>query len=188
MHITYEVRKSMTSMNLNANNNRGLTVVDLLEQRIQSLRAEEKAIVNVCAHLTHFLRVNALNPINDDIFEYLEHFLREERTKKAAGTMNDNVIAGLEQLLADYQFENKLIEAGLKSDTGGIEKPMELQQILLQVNRLYHLPITGAKIEQQVKQLTRVEDRFNRDREQTVPLPRIALFSQMMCKLRSMVH
>ena len=188
MHITYEVRKSMTSMTLNANNNRELTAVDLIEQRIQSLRAEEKAIVDVCAHLTHFLRVNALNPINDDIFEYLEHFLREERAKKAAGTANGNVIVGLEQLLADYQRENKLIEAALKSTTAEIGQSMELQQIFMQVNRLYRLPITGAKIEQQVKQLTRVEDRFNQDREQTVPLPRLAIFSQLMCKLRSIVH
>lgn len=187
MHITYEVRKSMASMDLNANNYRGLTADDLTEQRIQSLRAEEKAIINVCAQLTHFLRVNALNPINDDIFEYLEHFLREERAKKAAGTANDTVIAGLQQLLADYQRENKLIEAALKSDTAAAGRPMELEQILLQVKCLYHLPITGAKIEQQVKQLNRVEDRFNRDREQTVQLPTMTIFSPTMRQLRSIV-
>jgi hypothetical protein len=187
MHITYEVRKSMTSLNLNTNNNGGLTAIELIEQRIRSLQAEERAIVKVCALLTNFLRVNALNPINDDIFEYLEHFLREERTKKAAGVSNDAVIAGLEQLLVDYQRENMLMQAAIKSDTAGMTNPTELHDIISQVNRLFRLPISGAKIEQQVKQLIRVEDRFKRDREQTVELPKTALFSQMMQKLRSLV-
>ena len=187
MHVTYEIRKFMTTVDLRANRNPGRAAVVLIEKYITDLQEEEKAIVQVCASLSHFLRVNALNPINDDIFEYLEHFLREERMKRAAGATNESVVAGLEQLLVDYQCENKLIDAVMKIDAGEIGKPPTLQAIRLQVTRLYRLPINGMRIEEQVKQLIHVENRFHRDREQTVDLPMRASFSLMMRKLRAIV-
>ncbi|CAF3752607.1 unnamed protein product [Rotaria sp. Silwood1] len=81
MHITYEVRKFITNIEMN-NKNRTQSPIDGIEQRIKDLNVEQEVIIKVCTQLTQFLRVSALNSVNDDILEYIEHLIQEEKTKK----------------------------------------------------------------------------------------------------------
>ncbi|CAF4788215.1 unnamed protein product [Rotaria sp. Silwood1] len=65
MHITYEVRKFITNIEMN-NKNRTQSPIDGIEQRIKDLNVEQEVIIKVCTQLTQFLRVSTLYrlPIN----------------------------------------------------------------------------------------------------------------------------
>ncbi len=168
--------------------------IETIEKRIKDLKEEQEAIIKVCTQLTQFLRANALNPVNDDILEYIQHFIREEQTKKNAGVQNDGVIEGLKKLLVDYKNEMEILQQGLKmsqtslatnsSNQTNIVKP---EEIFILVGTLYRLPINGAKIRAQVDELKNVQHRFSRNREQTVNLPTEADASSVMADLRQIL-
>jgi len=180
----------MSNIKMNTNNN-VQSPVEMIEQRIKDLKAEQEAIIKVCTQLTQFLRVNSLNPVNDDIIEYIQHFIREEKTKKNAGVQNDGVIAGLENLLADYKQEMAIVQKGMRiSQTSLSTNPsdsnsaVKAEDILALVGSLYRLPINGDKIRAQVDELKRVQHKFSRNREQTVSLPPEAASSSVMADLK----
>lgn len=75
----------------------------VVDQRLQSLQAEKDAILGVCSKLAYFIRTNSINPVNDDIVEYIQHFIREEKQKGNSGAKNDEIIMGLEKLEEDYR-------------------------------------------------------------------------------------
>ncbi|CAF1121731.1 unnamed protein product [Rotaria sordida] len=193
MHITYEVRKFITNIEMNSKN-KIQSPIDGIEQRIKDLKTEQEAIIKVCTQLTQFLRANALNPINDDILEYIEHFIREEKTKKSAGVQNDDVIAGLEKLLVDYKHEIDILQQAMKmtsttisnnlSDSTDIIKP---EQIFLLVGSLYRLPINGDKIREQVEGLKCMQSKFTQNREYVVNLPVEADSSSVMADLKNIL-
>ncbi len=190
MHITYEFRKFLSNIKMNTNDN-VQSPVEMIEQRIKDLKAEQEAIIKVCTQLTQFLRVNALNPVNDDIIEYIQHFIREEKTKKNAGVQNDGVIAGLENLLADYKQEMDIVQKGMRISQTTLSKNssdsnnvIQAEDIFTLVGSLYRLPINGDKIRAQVDELKRVQHKFSRNREQTVSLPPEAASSSVMADLK----
>jgi uncharacterized protein YgbK (DUF1537 family) len=184
--VTYEFRKFQVQVNLKTSS-KVQSPVEAINQRIKDLKAEQEAIIKVCTQLTQFLRVNALNPVNDDIIEYIQHFIREEQTKKAAGAQNEGVIEGLEKLLADYRQEMKIVQQGMRiAQTPLASDPastMTSEDIFLLVGTLYRLPINGAKIRAQVDEIKRVQQRFSRNREQIVNLPIQAATSSVMIEL-----
>ncbi|CAF3931693.1 unnamed protein product [Rotaria sp. Silwood1] len=98
MHITYEVRKFITNIEMN-NKNRTQSPIDGIEQRIKDLNVEQEVIIKVCTQLTQFLRVSALN---------------SKKKQKSAGIQNDSVIVGLEKLLADYKHEMDILQQVMK--------------------------------------------------------------------------
>jgi hypothetical protein len=180
----------MSNFKMDTNNN-VQSPVEMIEQRIKDLKAEQEAIIKVCTQLTQFLRVNSLNPVNDDIIEYIQHFIREERTKKNAGVQNDGVIAGLENLLVDYKQEMDIVQKGMRiSQTSLSTNPsdsnsaVKAEDIFILVGSLYRLPINGVKIRAQVDELKRVQHKFSRNREQTVSLPAEAASSSVMADLK----
>jgi hypothetical protein len=189
MHITYEFQKFMTDVNISTSNN-SQWVIAAIEKHIKDLKTEEEAIVKVCTQLTQFLRANALNPVNDDILDYIQHFIREEQLKKSAGAQNDGVITGLQNLLANYRHEMNILQQTMKisqislttnsSDSTNI---VQTEDIFLLVGTLYRLPINGAKIRAQVDELKRVQQKFSQNREQTVNLPTEANSSSVMADL-----
>ncbi len=189
MHITYEFQKFMTDVNISTSNN-SQSVIAAIEKHIKDLKTEEEAIVKVCTQLTQFLRANALNPLNDDILDYIQHFIREEQLKKSAGAQNDGVITGLQNLLANYRHEMNILQQTMKisqislttnsSDSTNI---VQTEDIFLLVGTLYRLPINGAKIRAQVDELKRVQQKFSQNREQTVNLPTEANSSSVMADL-----
>jgi hypothetical protein len=180
----------MSNFKMDTNNN-VQSPVEMIEQRIKDLKAEQEAIIEVCTKLTQFLRVNALNPVNDDIIEYIQHFIREEKTKKNAGVQNDGVIAGLENLLADYKQEMDIVQKGMRINQTTLTKNssdssnvIQAEDIFALVGSLYRLPINGDKIRAQVDELKRVQHKFSRNREKTVSLPPEAASSSVMADLK----
>lgn len=189
MHITYEFQKFLANINMNTGNNSQSTI-DAIEKRIKDLKEEEQAIIKVCTQLTQFLRANALNPVNDDILDYIQHFIREEQIKKNAGTQNQGVIDGLNKLLEDYTQEMKILQQTLQlSQTSLTVDPanpadvVKQEEIFRLVGTLYRLPINGPKIRAQVDELKNVQRKFSRNREQTVNLPDEAESSSIMVDL-----
>jgi hypothetical protein len=192
-HITYEFQKFMTNINISASNN-SQSPLDAIEKHIKDLTDEQEKITKVCAQLTQFLQANALNPVNDDILEYIQHFIREEQLKKNAGAQNDGVIDGLKKLSDDYRREMNILQQAVKLNqtslaTDSLEqaKILRPEEIFLLVGTLYHLPINGAKIRAQVDELKSVQQKFNRNREQTVNLPTEANSSSVMGDLKQIL-
>ncbi len=81
-----------------SSNNNSQSPIEGIGKRIKDLKEEQEAIIKVYTQLTEFVRANALNPVNDDILEYIQHFIREEQIKKNSVAQNDGVIAGLNKL------------------------------------------------------------------------------------------
>jgi hypothetical protein len=187
MHITYEFRKFMTNIDMNSSNN-AQTPLQAIDQRIKDLKAEEEEIIKVCTQLTQFLRANALNPVNDDILEYIQHFIREEQIKRSSGAQNDAVIDGLKKLLADYTREMSILQKAMEitqaTNPSDLTNAITYDEIFLLVGKLYRLPINGAKIREQIEQIKIVQQKFSRNREQTVNLPLEADSSSVMADLR----
>jgi hypothetical protein len=180
----------MTNVNIGTSNN-SQSLIDAIEKHIKDLKAEEEAIMKVCAQLTQFLSVNALSPLNDDILEYIQHFIREEQLKKNAGAQNDAVIVGLQSLLANYRREmnilqqsKKISQISLTTNSSNLTNGVQPEDIFILVGTLYRLPINGAKIRAQVDELKRVQQKFNQNREQTVNLPIEADSSSVMIDLQ----
>ncbi|CAF2766525.1 unnamed protein product [Rotaria sp. Silwood2] len=193
MHITYEVRKFITNIVMNSKNITQ-SPIDGIDQRIKNLKEEQEAIIKVCTQLTQFLRVNALNPVNDDILEYIEHFIREEKTKKNAGVQNDDVIAGLEKLLVDYKNEMNILQQAMKitsttisNNSSNSTDVIKSEQIFLLVGSLYRLPINGAKIREQIEGLKNIQSKFSKNREHVVNLPIEANSSSVMTDLKNIL-
>ncbi|CAF1229005.1 unnamed protein product [Rotaria sordida] len=170
IHITYEVRKFITNIEMNSKN-KTQSPIDEIKQRIKDLEVEQEAIIKVCTQLTQFLRANALNP--------------------SAGVQNDDVITGLEKLLVDYKHEMDILQQAMKinsttisnssSESTDVIKP---EQIFLLVSSLYRLPINGAKIREQVEGLKCIQSKFTQNREHVVQLLVEADSSSVMIDLK----
>jgi hypothetical protein len=129
--------------------------------------------------------------VNDDILEYIQHFIREEQIKKNAGANNQSVIDGLKKLLNDYRYEMEILQLGLKmnqtslaTNSSNQTNIVQPEEIFLLVGKLYRLPINGAKIRAQIDELKMVQQKFNRNREQIVGLPIEAESSSVMEDLK----
>lgn len=193
MHITYEFQRFTTNVNMGSEKSTQ-SQLDAVENRIKALTNEQEQIKKVCAQLSQFLQTNALNPVNDDIIQYIEHFIREEQIKKSAGAQNDDVIAGLQNLLNDYRDEMNVFQEGLRmgqmslsNSTTNLTAIGQPEDMFLLVGTLYRLPINGPKIRAQVDELKQVQQKFSHNREQTVDLPMKAFSSATMTDLKSIL-
>jgi hypothetical protein len=182
MHITYELRKFICKIPIN-----GITVVD---ERLKSLKDEKDAILGVCSKLAHFIRMNSINPVNDDILEYIQHFIREEKQKRNSGAKNDEIINGLEKLEGDYRKEIESIQQLMKTtqdNSLNSNSAVTPGKIFDLVRDLYHLPLYGKKIRAQVEQVKLVQQNARRDREHIVKLSATAESSPIMVELRKVL-
>ena len=180
----------MINMNMSDANNTE-SALGAIEKRIADLRNEQEQLTKVCAHLTQFLRANSLNPINDDVVEYTELFIKEEKIKRNNGAQNENIIDGLQKLLEDYRHEMiisqqavQMSQMSLTSNTSTVCSITQLQDIFALVESLYRLPINGAKIRAQVDESKNLQQKFTRDREQMVDSPVLASCSNVMSDLK----
>ncbi|CAF4030182.1 unnamed protein product [Rotaria sp. Silwood1] len=163
---------------------------DVIEQRIKKLTDEKNTILAVCSKLAHFLQSNSLNPVNDDIMDYIQHFIREERTKNSNGAQNNDIIDGLEKLVIDYRNEIDLLQSLIKTNETNPSKLTSIiqsKEIFDHVRTLYQLPIYGVKIRQQVEQVKHVQLRARGDREHIIELPATAETSITMIGLRKIL-
>jgi deoxyxylulose-5-phosphate synthase len=120
-------------------------------------------------------------PINNDILEYLRHFIREEQMKK-----NNDVVQGLEKMMKDYQEEMDLFKETIKNDkdssnSRGVLQP---QDIFPLVGSLYRLPINGKTIREQVQGLKIAQENISAKRDIFVELPAKANSSKVMLQFK----
>ena len=179
MHITYELRKFITKVTVNSN-----VVID---ERLQSLKAEKEAILDVCGKLAYFIRTNSINPANDDILEYIQHFIREEKQKRNNGAQNDDIINGLEGLEKEYRHELDAIKQMMQANGTNSNCLLSIGEVFDRVRDLYHLPLYGKQIRTQIEQMKKMQEHGRRNREQQVQLLNKAQSSPVMIELKKVL-
>ncbi|CAF5219200.1 unnamed protein product, partial [Rotaria magnacalcarata] len=96
--------------------------------------------------------MSSINPINEDIVEYINHFIREEKEKGIAGDKNEEIIHRLESLITEYRAAFDLINSNVINETDRSYTPT-IDEIFTCKLQLFELPITGKYIEDQVESL-----------------------------------
>jgi hypothetical protein len=188
MHVTYEFKKDLSYITIDdqQSSSSSETIISCIDQRIGQLKEEQKIIRHICAQLTLFLRVNSINPTNEDVIEYINHFIREEKQKQNAGDHNKKVIRGLENMIKEYQNEMKLLNSNNDRETNKNDVPT-VEEVFLLKMQLCELPITGKYIEEQIESLNLHQTNMIEQREEHVNLPREARFSANMRQLEQVV-
>jgi GTPase SAR1 family protein len=194
MHITYRYERNLTYVELDNSNSKQTpqSIMSLIDNRISELRKEEAAIRHICVKLSQFLQANSITPFNDDMIEYMRHFINEEKQKQRAGTDNTEVILGLEQMLKDYTDEVNLYTKSISSQatsmsSDNFDNAKQIDEIYTLVRQLYELPINGKLIEDQVTQMNRGREQAATLDEQYVDLPTAANSPRILLDLKDIV-
>ncbi|CAF0924789.1 unnamed protein product [Rotaria sp. Silwood1] len=188
MHVTYEFKKQLTYLEVDDKQSSisSKRILERIDERISHLQQEEEIIRHICAKLTLFLRVNSINPTNEDIIEYINHFIQEEKEKQNAGDNNEQIIIGLQNLIKDYQDEINLLKFNLDNQANTNDAPT-IEEIFFFKCQLFELPITGKYIKAQVESLNLNQMNMIEQREQFVDLPLDAKFSETMKALEEVL-
>jgi len=194
MHITYRYERNITYVELDNSNSKQTpqSIMSLIDNRISELRKEEAAIRHICVKLSQFLKANSITPFNDDMTEYMRHFINEEKQKQRAGTDNTEVIRGLEQMLKDYTDEVNLYTKSISSQatsmsSDNFDNAKQIDEIYTLVQKLYELPINGKLIEEQVTQMNRGREQAATLDEQYVDLPTASNSPRILLNLKEIV-
>lgn len=190
MHITYRYEHSLTHVPLDDSEETRTptSITVLIDKRIADLRKEETAIRKTCVKLTLFLKANAITPFNDDMLEYLNHFIREEKQKQGEGKNNDEIIRGLEKMVADYTTEVNLFVDNMASTRDKLDNTVEIEQIFTLVEQLYQLPINGKFIKDQITKMNAGRAQAATTEEHHVTLPGEAQAPQILRDLRETIN
>ena len=178
-HITYEYDTNRTHLSANSNPQSFLQIID---KRIDDLRSEQTQIQDAYKKLIEFLHTSSLIPVNNDVAEYLQYFIREEQMKKDAGTQNQAVINGLEKIRSDFISETEQLKKAIdeQKKAGGPREVIEPEKIFDLVDAIYALPITGRQIKEQVEGIKLGKEDYDTKREIQVKLPNKAAQSKVM--------
>ncbi|CAF2630171.1 unnamed protein product [Rotaria sp. Silwood2] len=181
-HITYEYVTKLTRLNESSS-------LSDINQRLSDLRFEKAEIENVYKKLAKFLHANSILPLNDDILEYLKHFIQEEQMKRNSGDQNNDIIHNLEQIMKNYEEDINLFKEAIKNDKDpsnrkDVLKPNEIFSL---VGTLYRLPINGSQIREQVNGLKLTQENLSTKREIIVRLPAKANSSKVMLQFQQII-
>lgn len=159
----------------------GKFTLEEINRRIDDLRNEKLQIEDIYKKLVKFLHAHAILPLNDDIIEYLKHFIREEQMKR-----NQTVVQGLEKTMENYRQEIQMFKETLANlqDTSSVKSILKPEEIFPLVETLYRLPINGAKIREQVHGLRITQGNMCADREVFIQLPEKAQESKIMSEFQ----
>lgn len=163
-------------------------VMSLIDQRIAALWKEGTSIRRICKELSGFLKANAIAPINDDLTEYLRHFVQEEKQKRSMKGGNDAVIRNLEQMIEEHTSTMALYnETSRQDNTLNLTTPNEIETIFELVKELYSLPINGKFIREQVEGIEKGQCLDVESQEVIVDMQRIHQTSQIFSHLRRLL-
>ncbi|CAF1153081.1 unnamed protein product, partial [Rotaria magnacalcarata] len=179
-HITYEYETNIVRLD-------GSCSLADIDKRISDLRDEKTKIEDIYKKLAKFLHANSILPLNDDILEYLRHFIREEQIKKNSDSQNNDVIQGLEEMMKSYEQEMELFKRTIHSekDRSSSKDVLKSDEIFSLVETLYNLPINGQNIREQVKVLIINQKKLISKREVLVKLPAKADSSTLMRQFKN---
>ncbi len=191
-HITYECDTRLTDVGSNTTSNtttnKELSLGEI-DRRLTDLRNEKRQIEEVYKKLARFLHANSILPINDDFLDYLQYFIREEQMKQNSGAHNEELIASLEKMMADYKDDMELFKKTLQDQRDKEEETEVLkpEDVFTLVGTLYHLPINGKQIRAQVDGIKIGQEKYSAEREIYVELPAKAASSKVMVQLKDIV-
>lgn len=161
MHITYE-NKHVERLVIDDNVQRMIsakqnkyelinTLIKSCDQLVTELKAEQNIIIEISAKFANFTRQNAIAVFNDDLEDYLEHLIKEEKEKRSKGSQNASIIDGLEKMKQSYKEQQKIFEEAMK--LGKSSDVVKLSQIPELVRQLYSLKHNGGQLRQIVDKL-----------------------------------
>lgn len=190
MHITYHFERRMTEIILSTDDRtcQPKSIMNMIDQRITALRNEEKQIQEICAQLCVYLKANAITPFNDDMVEYLRHFVSEEKQKSDSNASNMRLIRNLEESIEKHvemvNIFSESIQATIRdqSDFPKIEKIFDL------VQELYKLPINGRFIQEQIEGTKSNRARQVLNQEQFIDLALTDDSPQILPQLRASLN
>ncbi|CAF4944788.1 unnamed protein product, partial [Rotaria sp. Silwood1] len=161
MHITYENKRivrtviddNVQKMISEKKNNYELisALIDNCDCLIKELKVEQDLITQISAKFANFTRQNAIAVFNDDLEDYLEHLIREEKEKRSKGSQNTSVIEGLESMKNSYKEQQRIFDQAIQNN-----EPcdvVELSQIPELVRQLYSLKHNGEQLRRIVNEL-----------------------------------
>ena len=150
MHITYENhqeyeevdQKRFGQLTTEVSTGEALkATIDDLNKRTRDLKKEQATIEKIIAKLATFLKNHAIVAYNDAFGEYLEKCIELEKQKVSSGG-SQQVLKGLEGMIANYTAEKKLLDRGKPTD-----KPEDLESTDgLVEEQLFSLPLNGAEL------------------------------------------
>ena len=190
MHISYRYDHNLTQIDLNDSNSaRTPQSIDaLIDKRVSDLKNEEAAIRRICVQLTLFLKANAITPFNDDMLEYLKHFIGEEKRKQGEGKDNAEIIRGLEQMVEDYNREINLFTRDLATTRDTLDNTGGIDRIFTLVAELYQLPINGKFLREQITKMKEGRAQTAAKDDQYVELPSDAEAPKILRDLRETIN
>ncbi|CAF1523415.1 unnamed protein product, partial [Rotaria sordida] len=161
MHITYEnkhivrtvIDDNVQKLISEKKNNYEVisTLIDNCDCLIKELKVEQDLITQISAKFANFTRQNAIAVFNDDLEDYLEHLIREEKEKRSKGSQNTSVIEGLESMKNSYKEQQRIFDQAIQNNEPCDE--VELSQIPELVRQLYSLKHNGEQLRRIVNEL-----------------------------------
>ena len=119
------------------------TTIAALKKQIAELRLEHKAIQEAAAKFSIYLKRNSITHYNDATEEYLEHMIKDEKTKARVGTSRAR-LEMLEKDLQNYQKFVQTMEQG--KNRGGSGRALDEGAVVNLIKSLYNLPHYGAML------------------------------------------
>ncbi|CAG8731795.1 16041_t:CDS:1, partial [Dentiscutata heterogama] len=123
------------------------SALESCEKLRSQLESEQRKIAEINICFAKFLRQSAIATFNDSYAEYLDHFIREEKIKKAADPLNynDALIEGLEKTKREYLEKIKIIKEAIAANDPS-EYVITPEDIKKYENDLYNLKINGVSL------------------------------------------
>jgi hypothetical protein len=190
MHITYRYERNLTYVQLDDPDSvrTPQSIITLIDKRISDLRDEEAAIRQICVKLSLFLKANSITPFNDDMLEYFNHFIKEEKQKRMEGKDNADIIRGLEEMIRDYTQEVNLFTRNISPATDTMDNSVQIDEIFTLVQQLYDLPINGKLIAEQINRMKEGRVQAATSAEQYVDLPTGSNSPQILKNLKDSIN
>ncbi|KAL3480985.1 hypothetical protein BJX99DRAFT_272191 [Aspergillus californicus] len=119
-----------------------------IEKNITELKEEHMAVQTAAAKFSLYLKNNSITHYNDATIEYLEHLIKDERTKVRTGQSR----ARLESLEKDLDDYKKFVDAmeqkddGVRGSEGVAYVPLNEAGVAKLVQTLYNLPHYGQML------------------------------------------
>lgn len=135
--------------------------IKALTRQIAELKNEHREIQEAAAKFSVYLKMNSITHYNDATVEYLEHLIKDEKTKVGAGISRVN-LESLEKDLDQYKKFVAAMEEGQKSNSRA--RLLDEAGVAQLVQRLYNLPHYGAMLKNLAKVVGRAYEATFRER------------------------
>ena len=189
MHITYRYETDLKHIDLQSMgaDPKPAAIMELVQRRKNDLQNEEKEIRRICVTLWSFIAANSIVPFNDDLVDYMQLFLDEEKSKGRSG--NPDIIHNLQRVIDEYKAELSLYTRSTSSTNDReFVDPRKIDEIFTLVGQLFRLPINGQFIREQVEGIKRGKLHYVDRNEQDVPLPVNLNDSKVLADIEALLH